>query len=140
MLLNSLNGTPTSGDNARHVLKLKTYADNGSGMVLIAHSQGNLFVNAAYDGIKTAVPAAKVQVVHVAPASPTLRGGYVLADVDFVIRTLQKLVSGLPKVNMELPLSTNDISGHGFEGTYLDVSRKAYDRVKNMINDALDGV
>ena len=140
MLLNSLNGTPTLADNAVHVAKLKTYADKGSGMVLVAHSQGNLFVNAAYDGIKTAAPAAKVQVVHVAPASPTLRGGYALADVDYVIRTLRQLVTGLPSVNIELPLSANDSSGHSFEGTYLDVSRKAYERVKTMINTALDGV
>jgi hypothetical protein len=138
--LNSLNGTPTLADNAAHVVKLKTYADKGSGMVLVAHSQGNLFVNAAYDGIKTVAPAAKVQVVHVAPASPTLRGGYALADVDFVIRSLRKLVTGLPSVNIELPLSANDRTGHAFEGTYLDITRNAYTRVKAMISAALDGV
>ena len=138
--LNSLSGTPTLADNARQVLKLKTYADNGSGMVLIAHSQGNLYVNMAYDDIKTVAPTAKVKVVHVAPASPTLRGNYALADVDFVIRSLRQLVSGLPSVNIELPLSANDRTGHAFEGTYLDVSRKAYERVKTMINTALDGV
>jgi hypothetical protein len=109
-------------------------------MVLVAHSQGNLFVNAAYDGIKTVAPAAKVQVVHVAPASPTLRGGYALADVDFVIRSLRKLVTGLPSVNIELPLSANDRTGHAFEGTYLDITRNAYTRVKAMISAALDGV
>jgi hypothetical protein len=139
-LLNSLNGTPTLADNAVHVVKLKTYADKGSGMVLIAHSQGNLFVNAAYDGIKAAAPAAKVQVVHIAPASPTLRGGYALADVDFVIRSLRQLVSGLPSVNIELPLSANDRTGHSFEGTYLDITRNAYARVKALITSALDGV
>jgi hypothetical protein len=139
-LLNSLNGTPTLADNAVHVVKLKTYADKGSGMVLVAHSQGNLFVNAAYDGIKAAAPAAKVQVVHVAPASPTLRGGYALADVDFVIRSLRQLVSGLPSVNIELPLSANDRTGHSFEGTYLDITRNAYARVKALITSALDGV
>ena len=138
--LNSLNGTPTLADNAAHVVKLKTYADKGSGMVFVAHSQGNLFVNAAYDGIKTVAPAAKVQVVHVAPASPTLRGGYALADVDFVIRSLRKLVTGLPSVNIELPLSANDRTGHAFEGTYLDITRNAYTRVKAMISAALDGV
>jgi hypothetical protein len=139
-LLNSLNGTPTLSNTAAHVVKLKTYADKGSGMVLIAHSQGNLFVNAAYDGIKVAAPAAKVQVVHVAPASPTLRGGYALADVDFIIRSLRQLVSGLPSVNIELPLSPNDRTGHSFEGTYLDITRNAYARVKAMITSALDGV
>ena len=138
--LNSLNGTPTLADNAAHVVKLKTYADKGSGMVLVAHSQGNLFVNLAYDGIKIAAPSAKVQVVHVAPASTTLRGAYALADVDFVIRSLRQLVSGLPSVNIQLPLSPNDRTGHAFEGTYLDISRRAYERVKTMINTALDGV
>jgi hypothetical protein len=139
-LLNSLNGTPTLSNTAAHVVKLKTYADKGSGMVLIAHSQGNLFVNAAYDGIKVAAPAAKVQVVHVAPASPTLRGGYALADVDFIILSLRQLVSGFPSVNIELPLSPNDRTGHSFEGTYLDITRNAYARVKAMITSALEGV
>lgn len=81
-----------------------------------------------------------MQVVHIAPASPTLRGSYALADVDFIIRSLRQLVSGLPSVNIELPLSPNDRTGHAFEGTYLDITRNAYARVKAMITSALDGV
>jgi hypothetical protein len=140
-LITILNSKPTAAETAGHVAKLKTYADKGSGMVLIAHSQGNLFVNAAYDGIKASTPAAKVKVVHVAPASPTLRGEYVLADVDFVIRALRKVVgSGVAAVNINMPLSANDETGHAFEGTYLDITRNAYARLKAMITSALSGV
>ncbi len=118
---------------------LKTYVDRGHGAVLVAHSQGNLFVNAAHDGLKVALPNANVQVVHVAPASPTLRGEYVLADIDLVINGLRSTgINGVVPANLNLPTSTVELSGHMLEATYLDFTRAAYSLVKSMVERSAD--
>ncbi len=76
-----------------------------------------------------------------APASPTLRGDYVLADIDVVINALR--VTGLnsvPNINIILPLNRADFSGHGFEPTYLDKTRAAYARTIGMITASLEAL
>jgi len=46
-------------------------------------------------------------VVHVAPASPTLRGRYVLADIDVVINGLRLSgINSVQPINILLPTST----------------------------------
>ncbi len=108
---------------------------------MVAHSQGNLFVNSAFDGLRVNRPEALAQVVHVAPASPTLRGDYVLANIDLVINALR--VSGpfsVPDVNIFLPVHRADFSGHGFEPTYLDKTRDAYARTIGMITVSLEAL
>ena len=136
-----LSNPPTAYDIASQVAKLKAYADDDYTLLLVAHSQGNLFVNAAYDGLKAAKFDAVPKVVHVAPASPTLRGHYVLADIDVVINGLRLSgINSVQPVNIYLPTSSKDLSGHMFEGTYLDVTRTAYSRVKFFITDALESL
>lgn len=115
---------PTAQDMAEHTAQLIRAGQRAERTVLVAHSQGNLFVNAAYDaslahsrqagaavGEDTGYVAA--QVVHIAPASPTLRGPYVLADSDLVINGLRR-VDGtyLPVSNVSLPMNSQDRSGH----------------------------
>jgi hypothetical protein len=108
------------------------------GAVLVAHSQGNLFVNTAFDGFKASAPLAKLQVVHVAPASVSFRGEYVLADIDRVIKALGIDGFIIPNSNINLTESEKDISGHFFVETYLDSTRAASDRIKSMITSGLD--
>lgn len=130
----------TIPDLREHAQKLAGVLRNDvvAGAVLVAHSQGNLFVNAAHDIVKAAVPQSQIKVAHVAPASPTLRGDYVLADIDTVINLLRiPRATAVPPVNIILPLSAADASGHTLEGTYLDTTRPAYARVRAMIDDAL---
>ena len=138
-LLTLFADSPTYDNRADHMTRLWRHADDGSRMLLVAHSQGNLFVNSAYDALKAAKPGAHAQVVHVAPASPTLRGEYVLADIDLVINALR--ISGLnsvPSVNIALPLSSADRSGHGFEPTYLDKTRATHGKTRSLIGQSLD--
>lgn len=121
-----------------HLAKLRGYADDDFTMVLIAHSQGNLFVNTAYDGVRSARPTVQARVVHVAPASPTLRGDYVLADIDLVINGLRTQgINSVPAANISLPYSGVDASGHTLVATYLDITRAALERVKSMTKTAL---
>jgi len=140
-MLTLFSDSPTSVDRADHNTRLWKYADDGSHMLLVAHSQGNLFVNSAYDALKKYKPEAKARVVHVAPAAPTLRGDHVLADIDLVINALRGTgLNSVPDVNINLPLSKIDLTGHSFEPTYLDKSRAAYARTRGLITSSLDAL
>jgi hypothetical protein len=133
-----LSSPPTAADVAQHLTKLRALADEEASFVLIAHSQGNLFVNSAYDGLRRSHPDTKVGVVHVAPASPTLRGEHMLADIDLVINGLR--IQGINTVasnNINLPTSKSDLSGHTLVGTYLDAARAAREKVNGMVQAAL---
>lgn len=77
-----LSEPPTEIDIAAHVAKLKVLAGDDASFVLVAHSQGNLFLNAAYDALVRSRPETKVKVVHIAPASPTVRGPHGLSGLD----------------------------------------------------------
>ena len=140
-LITLFKDAPTYENQAEHLAKLTAHADRGSGFVLVAHSQGNLFVNSAYDALLAAKPDARAQVVHVAPASPTLRGEYLLADIDLVINGLRTTgVNTVPPVNIVLPASLRDVTGHSFEPTYLDKTRAAYARTKELITNSLQAL
>lgn len=138
-LMTYFSNSPTAADRADHNTRLWRYADDGNQLLLVAHSQGNLFVNSAYDALMRFKPEAKARVVHVAPAAPTLRGDHVLADIDLVINALRGTgLNSVPDVNIHLPLSKIDPLGHSFEPTYLDKSRAAYARTRGMITSSLD--
>ena len=143
---------PTAQDSAGHTAQLIAAGQRAERAVLVAHSQGNLFVNAAYDaylahsrqagalvGEDTGYVAAKV--VHIAPASPTLRGPYVLANTDLVINGLRR-VDGtyLPVSNATLSLDKKDPSGHKLLDTYLDEARPLRAQIRQLIADALDAL
>jgi hypothetical protein len=133
-----LSNPPTSSDVANHLTKLQDYAGKDYSFVLVAHSQGNLFVNKAFDGLKASSPKADAKVVHIAPASPTLRGDYILADIDLVINGLRTQgITSIPAVNIALTGTRADISGHTLISTYLDATRAALERVKAMLKTAL---
>src|SRR5699024_4699583 len=106
-----LSNPPTEQDYAAHNLRLDALAAEGQKLMLVAHSQGNLFLNHAYDHIKPTVGRNSVNAVHIAPASPTLRGKHVLADIDLVINALRlQGITTTPPVNLIMPASTSDLS------------------------------
>ena len=140
-LLTLFTNAPTYENQAEHLASLTAYADRGSGFILVAHSQGNLFVNSAYDALLAAKPNAEAKVVHVAPASPTLRGEHILADIDLVINGLRTTgINTVPPANIAMPTSSRDVTGHGFEPTYMDKARNAYARTKQLITNSLQAL
>ncbi len=133
-----LSNPPTTVNISEHRLQLDTLAAEGQKLLLVAHSQGNLFVNPAYDYVKPKVGVNSVAAVHIAPASITLRGNYVLADIDVVINGLRVQGAGsVPVANIELPFSSSDLSGHTLVSTYLDSTRAAKAKVSSMTTTAL---
>ena len=136
-----LSNPPTSVNYAEHRLQLESLAAEGQKLLLVAHSQGNLFVNPAFDFVKPKVGAGSVAVVHIAPASITLRGAWLLVDIDIVINGLRTQGLGtVPAINLFLPTSRADLSGHTLIGTYLDQTRSGRGRVLSMAQSALDGL
>jgi hypothetical protein len=109
--------------------------------LLVAHSQGNLFVNAAYDGLRANRPETQANFVHIAPASPTTRGEHGLSDLDLVINGLRvQGISSVQPSNWHIPFSTVDASGHTLVDTYLDASREGRGKVRALIDSALNGL
>jgi hypothetical protein len=112
---------PTDSDYAQQNAQLTADAAAGRKLLMVAHSQGNLFVNHAFDFILPAVSSARIRVVHLAPASTTVHGDYELSGNDFVINGL-RLAGGAASVvdsNILPPMTTDDISGHGYSEIYL---------------------
>jgi hypothetical protein len=133
-----LSNPPTTADYGAHDARLDELILEGQKLLLVGHSQGNLFVNQAYDHALPTASAGSIGAVHIAPASPTLRGGYVLADIDLVIGALSAEFPGsVPPPNLTLPFSSRDLSGHELIATYLDAARPGRGAVRALMNGTL---
>ena len=143
-----LANPPTSINYAEHRLVIDNYAAEGKKMVFFAHSQGNLFVNPAADYARSKTGTSAVKVVHVAPASPTLRGLHVLADKDLVISGLRAFGS-VPPVTHIIPGyllrpagldGGTDFLGHSLLGIYLNSQLSTAATIQAYVSQALSSV
>ncbi|KAA1176101.1 hypothetical protein FWJ25_02925 [Marinobacter salinexigens] len=127
--LTTLAGNPpTLANYAEHRSRLDTWIVEGKQLLLVAHSQGNLFANSAYSYASNKTDAESLKLVHIAPASPTLNGPHRLADKDLVINALR--VSGsVASITNTIPgylirpaglNGQKDILGHGLLEIYLN--------------------
>lgn len=139
---------PTAVNYAEHRLRIDNYALEGKKMVFFAHSQGNLFVNAATDYARSKTSVNAVQTVHVAPASPTLRGGHSLADLDLVINGLRpfgivaSITESIPGYLLR-PAGLNgkkDPLGHGLLEIYVNPQLGISGSVRSLVMQALGSV
>lgn len=139
-----LSNPPTINDYGAQQTRIKTLIIERKKLLLIAHSQGNLFMNHAYDIAMTITDANSVKAVHIAPASPTLRGNHILADLDLVINGLRSQgLSSIPPINVSIPAShliTDDFSGHQLVPTYLNSKRDTLPLVRSLAQAALDSL
>jgi len=117
---------PTAADYARSDNQLDDLAAQGQKILLVAHSQGNLFLNHAYEHIVGTVGARSIAAVHVAPASTSTHGPYFLSSSDHVINQLLSLGGGtVLSPNITMPDYDDDWSGHQFKPTYMNSSKPA---------------
>ena len=115
---------PTAADYADQEATLTAAASRGRKLLLVAHSQGNLFVNHAHDFILPVVGAARLRIVHVAPASVIVWGDYELSANDVIINGL-RLVNGFASIvdpNINPPYTGDDPTGHGYNEIYLSAT------------------
>lgn len=122
----------TSEDYKKHNNKMDELERNNKRIVLIAHSQGNLFLNKSYDHIVEKINKDNISALHVAPASRTIRGKHILSDNDAVISSLRYVYgdNSVPENNISIPFhmgipftddwKTGDFSGHKLLSTYLN--------------------
>jgi len=118
----------TAAVSQRHREQIDHAVAMDKGLLLFAHSQGNLFVNQAYDHARSRVGAESVRVVHVAPPSPRQIGQYTLANRDVVINALRTTGFVLPNSQTILPYAhrppglngQRDFLGHGLLEIYLN--------------------
>lgn len=136
---------PTSMVYAEHQARIENWILEGKKLLLLAHSQGNLFANVYYDFALTKTSAASVKVVHVAPATAMTKGDHVLADKDIVINLLRS-VGNIPNHTdviseyLYRPAGINgakDLLGHGFLEIYLNPSLTTASHVQRLIDQAL---
>lgn len=140
---------PTMTNYVEHRSRLDNLILEGKKLLFVAHSQGNLFANAAYDYARTKVSADSVKVVHIAPASPILNGKYVLANLDLVINALRVTGTGtVPDITHDIPpigsrpVGLNLVSefppfGHGLLEIYLNPHFQVSKDIKKYIDEAL---
>lgn len=124
--LNTALSTAEKSTYIKHELLIEKHALEGKKFVMLAHSQGNLYVNKAYKYATQKTDPNSVGVIHVAPASPTLSGNHILVDQDLVINGL-RLSGSVPPNTDSIPVFNpignnfnRDAVGHGIESTYLN--------------------
>lgn len=135
---------PTMSNYQEHRTRIDNWGLEGKKLLFIAHSQGNLFVNNAYNYALNTLTAENVKVVHVAPASPLLSGPHVLANQDLVInglRAVGSVASNTHSIPVYIPFGNNhgrDLMGHGFTETYMNAAFPMLNDIKKHIHTALD--
>lgn len=135
----------TSQNYAEHTSRIDNWIIEGKKMLFVAHSQGNLFANAAYDYARKKVGAESVKVVHIAPASLILNGPHTLVSEDVVIVGLT-IAGGRPSITTYVPgvalrpaglNGSIDLLGHGLLEIYLNPKLNAASRIEKHIKQAL---
>ena len=109
-----------------HRQRLETTINEGRKLVMVAHSQGNLFVHEAYKNALKLTTSNFVKVVHTASASPFTHGPHVVADKDLVIKGLNLFFTNppvytvIPGLLERLNPGPTDWKGHSLEMIYLN--------------------
>lgn len=147
--LASLFGSPPTAVNyAEHRTRIDNWIVEGKKLLFVAHSQGNLFANAAYGYASGQLPTDAVKLVHIAPASPALNGPHTLADLDLVINGL-RAVGSVPAITDNIPgyllrpagvNGQKDILGHGLLEIYINQQLSIAARVRTQIDSALNSL
>lgn len=137
---------PTEVDYAQHRASIDSIIAQGSKLLMLAHSQGNLFVVPAYDYAISKTKQSAVRVVHIAPASPMLRGPHILADHDLVINGLRLVGGGVASITHLIPgyllrppgaNGQVDILGHGLVEIYINRGLQISNAEKTLVDTAL---
>ncbi|EOB2874267.1 hypothetical protein ACIL2K_001337 [Vibrio vulnificus] len=142
--LASLAGSDINTDEVRmkHRLRNDSQTWQGKKLIYLAHSQGNLWVNESFHYVNQCLgyDETNIKVIHIAPASPTLNGDYILSDKDHVINGLNFTgIGSVPFPNISIPTSDQDSLGHGLVEIYL-TNQQTKQMIKDAVDKALDSV
>jgi hypothetical protein len=120
-----IQGSVTSAQVDEHVRSYQNDIASGRKVVVVAHSQGNLFVNSAFQRLSTAEQASFAMIPVASPDSQIRRSlvGHVTFLNDIVIGLVQALrfAAGLPAAPLpnDFAQSPGTVLGHYFVDDYL---------------------
>jgi hypothetical protein len=126
-------------DEQSEIIKdIKSKVDAGDKILLVPHSQGNLFANSTYTKLISSEGIKPEDIKIFGVASPADRvlpagkgnGNYITSNNDIVIQSLAKIpfLNVLPR-QLNLPISGADPLGHGFKEIYLNGAMAGRDAV-----------
>ncbi|MBM5571605.1 MULTISPECIES: hypothetical protein [Deefgea] len=124
----------TIDEQSEIIQDIKSNIQAGVKVLLVPHSQGNLFANSTYTRLTSneGVKPEDIKIFGVAsPADRVLgNGAYLTSKSDVVIQSLAKIpfLNVLPR-QLNLPISGADPLGHGFKEIYLNGAMAGRDAV-----------
>ncbi|QXE85547.1 hypothetical protein KP003_14295 [Geomonas nitrogeniifigens] len=115
-------------------------------ILLVPHSQGNLYANSAYAALTSgddAIPTSSIKIFGIASPAAHIAGNsdYLTSTNDLVINGL-RAASGLSvlQANFTVSLTTSDLSGHGMTEVYLNPDREGRAEIIARIKSALSSL
>ena len=84
-------------------------------VLVVAHSQGNVYLNAAYDAVKPHQKTDSLRTVEVATPTATVRdpqGGYLTSTTDLVIQAVALALLDVEPPNTDGPILPALLQGH----------------------------
>jgi hypothetical protein len=126
---------------------LTTYYTQQKKTLVVAHSQGNVYLNAAYDAVKPQLKTDSLRTVQVATPSATVRdpqGRYVTSTTDLVIQGLALTLGNIEPANTDGPilaaLSSDSGYGHKFVDIYMNPNYKLLPAIKTLADSNLQAL
>jgi len=126
---------------------LTTYYTQQKKTLVVAHSQGNVYLNAAYDAVKPQQKTDSLRTVEVATPTATVRdpqGRYVTSTTDLVIQTVALTLGNVEPANTDGPilaaLSSDTGYGHKFVDIYMNPNYKLLPAIKTLADSNLQAL
>lgn len=114
--------------------------NHGRRVLLVGHSQGNLYANAAHRLLyrNEKIEPGNFSVVGIASPAGFVAGNgpYLTSNSDLVISALHSVVQTLPP-NIEIPFHLEDVSGHNFLATYMNVAYPGVSKISATVKSNL---
>lgn len=144
-LIRLVANPPEWEHTARHITRVKALALEGKKIMMVAHSQGNVYVKPLYEAALSTegFESDSISVLHLAPPNSNLNGPYLTVNQDKVISGLaQKSELGaVPSSNTDIPgshIEDTDITGHSFVNTYMNPEIGLLAKVRNQSFNLMD--
>lgn len=117
----------------------------GQKVVLVPHSQGNLYANAAYVKLTTgdnAIPTSTIKIVGIASPAAYVAGNgtYLTSSNDLVISALRTVGLSVLASNYTVGVTGADIKGHSMADVYMNPSLEGRAKVVSLIHSTMDSL
>jgi hypothetical protein len=126
---------------------LTTYYTQQKKTLAVAHSQGNVYLNSAYDAVKPQLKTDSLRTVQVATPTATVRdpqGRYVTSTTDLVVQAVALALGNVEPANTDGPIlaaiSSDTGYGHKFVDIYMSPNYKLLPAIKALADSNLQAL